>query len=806
MPPFSRITRYVLGELLPPTLLGIGLYSFVLMMNYAFFVAKDAVAKDLDPGTVARLLLYFLPNVLILSIPMGTLLGTLVGVGRLSGDHELVALQAAGGAPMRLVRPVLIHGSLATLASAVVYLCLQPAANDRLYTLKSRIATINVASDLRPRVFCSELPGVVLYVDDIPAGSGRMRGVLLYQADDGLGSEQLTIAREGELVPSREPNGAISLELRDGIAHSFKTEAPETYRPTRFGVYQPKPFQPLSYLAPKGGRPRKFVQQMPLRELLREIRRIEDEREPLIREIRRRYAWVELHQRIALPLACLLFALLALPLGVGRGRSGRAAGFALSLAVVLVYWVAFTTMRDQSWFGNLPPGIGVWSGNIAVAAWAAIAYVRFRKTGGARTGFGTVSEGLKKLFPPGGRPLWGFPRNTPRFAPGAGRTGLSSPAPPGTTSSAILSLLDRYVAAVFSRSLLFALGSAYLIFAIVEVKRLLDSLIEHGRPLSMLLEYLKYFGPGVFGTVLPVSCLFASVVTLTVLGRTGELTAAKAAGMSAHRLAAPIFAMTAALGAALFFVDENVSPFTNRKAQEVRDRIEGRSPRTYGMLPGGRWAFGRGGLLYHYRLYDPATKTFQGLSVYRVDFSRPSILEHRFAESARWDGSGWIVERGWSRTFPEDLSGGGGYERFGTARFEGLDPPDHFARTEKLSLAGDDLSEQTPLADLNRQIAWLEGSGYDTTRLRVAFHSRIARPVTPLVMSLLGIPFALYAGRRGSLYGIGIALALVIAYWAAFAAFTALGAESFLPPVVAAWGANLLFGVVGGTLLLYVRT
>ncbi len=809
----SRLSRYVLRELLPPTLLGLALYTFVLMMNWAFFVAKDAIAKDLDAPTVGRLLLLFVPQALILSIPMATLLGTLVGVGRLSADHEVVAVQAAGLGPSFFVFPIFVHGAAAAILSAWVYTSLQPAAHYALQALKRQVATINLASNLMPRVFYDDLPGAVLYVDEIPAGGGgRLEGVLLYQADDGHGYEQLTLAREGRLYPSRNEGGAIEIDLRNGVAHSFKATAPETYRPSRFGAYHPKPFEPPAYLAAtRGAAIPKQVHQMTHTELLREIRRATQEKEPVLKQIRGRYAWVELHQRIALPLACLLFALLALPLGLGTVRSGRAAGFALSLAVVLVYWFAFTTGKSQALYGRLPASLGVWSGNLAVALWAIVAYARLRRVAPRPAGSAvfTLVRASSRLLLQRVRQRLASPQAPPTClgTDSSPSSPSSSPVmPPAHPTTGFVALVDRYVGTLYIRSFVFSLLSVYLVFTIVELKGLLDDVVLHHRPLSMVLDYLKYFGPGKLGMVLPISCLVGGIVTLTLLGRAGEMTAAKAAGMSAHRVAAPILVLTSLLCIVSFFVEDQIAPVTSRKAQEVRDRIEGRTPRTYGMPPGGRWTFGGDGRLYHYRLYDPATHTFQGLSAYQVDLETPRILEHRFAELARWNGRLWVAERGWSRTFPDDLTAGGGYERFDRAEFRGLDPPENFARTETLSVGGSDLPEQMPLADLHRQILWLEGSGYDTTRLRMAFHAKLARLVTPLVMVLLGIPFALYVGRRGSLYGIGVALALVIVYWAAFAAFNALGLEAFLPPLLAAWAPNVVFGFLGSYLLLYVRT
>ena len=86
------------------------------------------------------------------------------------------------------------------------------------------------------------------------------------------------------------------------------------------------------------------------------------------------------------------------------------------------------------------------------------------------------------------------------------------------------------------------------------------------------------------------------------------------------------------------------------------------------------------------------------------------------------------------------------------------------------------------------------------------YHSKFAFPFAPLVMVLLGLPFAFKVGRRGSLYGVGVALLLVLVYWATLATFNALGLERILDPVIAAWTPNILFGLIGTYLMLYIKT
>ena len=74
------------------------------------------------------------------------------------------------------------------------------------------------------------------------------------------------------------------------------------------------------------------------------------------------------------------------------------------------------------------------------------------------------------------------------------------------------------------------------------------------------------------------------------------------------------------------------------------------------------------------------------------------------------------------------------------------------------------------------------------------------------MVALLGIPFSLSMGRKGALSGIAVSIAIAIVYWSVSSLFEAMGNLSQLPPIVAAWSPDVLFGLVGAYLLLRVRT
>jgi LPS export ABC transporter permease LptG len=344
-----------------------------------------------------------------------------------------------------------------------------------------------------------------------------------------------------------------------------------------------------------------------------------------------------------------------------------------------------------------------------------------------------------------------------------------------------------------------------MVYAIVELKYLLDGAIENRQPLTLIFQYFQYLTPGMFNLILPISCLLGSVIAFTLMARSGELTAVLSSGVSLRRATVPVVLITLILCGVLFLVQNDVAPVTNQKAQQLKDQILDRAPRTYGVSAGGRWTLGSEGRLYHYRHYDTETPTFQGLSVFTIDRETPAIVDHRFGENARWENGRWILGPGWHLAFDSGAESQSFEETADGTPVE-LDPPENFGRKERTLAARGDYLAQLNLSELRDQIESLRASGYDTTRLEVDYQGKIAHPLTPFVIVLLGLPFAFRIGRRGSMYGIGVALLLVIVYWSVMAVFLALGHESLLPPILAAWAPNVLFSILGLYMILHIRT
>jgi lipopolysaccharide export LptBFGC system permease protein LptF len=197
---------------------------------------------------------------------------------------------------------------------------------------------------------------------------------------------------------------------------------------------------------------------------------------------------------------------------------------------------------------------------------------------------------------------------------------------------------------------------------------------------------------------------------------------------------------------------------------------------------------GSDGKFYNYDYLErngPAV-TFYGLSVFDVNERAWELNNRLYAGRALWNGVSYSLERAWRRSFRPlkftNLAEG--------TRTREIDPPHYFNQENRES-------ETLSFVELRTQIHALERLGLDVTTLRVELHRKLAFPMVSLVMTLLGIPFAFVVSRRGALYGVAASLVLAIVYWAFIAIFEALGNYAVLPPALAAWAPNLLFGATG---------
>jgi LPS export ABC transporter permease LptG len=361
-------------------------------------------------------------------------------------------------------------------------------------------------------------------------------------------------------------------------------------------------------------------------------------------------------------------------------------------------------------------------------------------------------------------------------------------------------ILDDYVLRDFLLYL-FMIGGAFvtllLVFTLFE---LLGDILRNGISVltvgAYLLNVTPYF---LYYPITPMSMLLAVLITFGLLQRSNEITAIKATGISLYRVIVPVLFASALVAGVLFASDQLYLPYTNKRQDELRNRIKGKPAQTY-LRPDRKWIFGQHFDIYYYQLFDPDRDAFGGVTVFQFDPKTFEITHRITAERAHWSApmSRWVYEQGWERS----LNGSAieNYRRFDAATFPQLtEAPAYFKKEVKQS-------SEMNYDELRRYIHDLEQSGFDVVRLRVQLHKKIAYPLITLVMAVLAIPFDLSAGKRGALASVATAVGIGVFYWTISGLFEAMGNLSQLPPAVAAWSPNLVFAFIGGYLILRMPT
>jgi lipopolysaccharide export LptBFGC system permease protein LptF len=225
------LDRYVLREILPPFLLGLVVFTFVLEIPPIITQGEKLIAKGASWEVVSRILVTLLPQALGITIPVALLIGILIAFGRLSGDREAVALQACGVNLARLLRPVGLLALLAWAATSYIMIVAVPDANQAFRELTFKVVSTRAESEVKPRVFFEDFPNIVLYVREVTTGVG-WTDVLVADTSSADGPT-IYLARRGRVLLDATRR-TVQMVLEDGTTHSVGLQQPDRYQVTRF--------------------------------------------------------------------------------------------------------------------------------------------------------------------------------------------------------------------------------------------------------------------------------------------------------------------------------------------------------------------------------------------------------------------------------------------------------------------------------------------------------------------------------------------------------------------------------------------
>jgi LPS export ABC transporter permease LptF/LPS export ABC transporter permease LptG len=764
------LDRYIVREVFRHAVLGLIVFTFVLFVPKLVRLMELFVRHSGSGNQIFKLFVCLFPGIFIFTIPMAVLIGVLLGLGRMSADSEIIALTALGIGRRRILLPVGVIALIGAALTLVMSLWLSPLALRTLRTIEADLIASQISFQVQPRIFDERFPRMVLYVNDVAASGTQWHGVFLAETGGENGS-RLTLA-ENAIVIAEPKQGKLELHLQGGTTHEFSRSDADHYSVTAFGqsdwpieVNGLVPAQPRHLSNPE-----------------RSVRSLLEDNGPGWRDAR-----VELHGRFAFPVACFVFALIAVPIGAQPRRGGRAAGSLIAVILIASYYLLFVMGAGLARQGSVSPATGIWISNIVLALLGISMLPRMEQ-------FRGESRWLRPL---------GYFRSRMRLlrrrkAQLRARAGVAKPANGDAglqevgvrDGSSFPRLMDLYILRRFFLYFALLMGTFVFLFETFTFFELLDDIARHRVPFLIVVNYFRYLAPYLMYQLAPLGALVAVLVTLGIMSKNNEIVAIKASGISLYRLAVPLLLAGAALAATMVVLDDTYLPYANQRQDALRNLIKGRPPQTYTRPQ--RWIFGEDNKIYNYDVFDPAQNLFGGLSVLEIDPGTFQLRRRVFASRARWSHSQkvWVLEGGWVRDFSD-----GSIVRYEplppvTSLPELTEPPGYFNREVRQAF-------QMSWRELSAYIDGLHHAGFDVAALTVQWQKKIAYPLMAPVSMLLAIPFAFLVGTRGALGGVALGVAIGITYWAMAALLEAMGGVGQLPPLLAGWSPDIVFFFLG---------
>ncbi len=349
----KKIFLYIVQEISTPLGMGLTVFTFILLIGRIFKLSDLVINKGVHLFDVLKLFVYILPNFLIFTIPMAFLLGVLLAFGRLSSDYELTAMKASGISLFQLMPPVITVSLLCYIVAAFMAIYALPWGSRSFRNTLYQIARTKAHVEFKPRVFNDSFSGLVFYAEGMNPRGDRMEGVLIQDERDREKS-QVILSRVAQLASDPE-RGEVILVLKDGSIH-IKDEGRGFYRKIDFDYYHMR--IDIEESLGGGRRIRTKDSEKSIGELKEEIEQKKAHGEDYIHE------QVVVHEKYAIPFACIVFGLLGIPLGALPPRSGRSYSLVKSLAIIMAYYILMTAMEVLAERGMLPPWLATWIPNV----------------------------------------------------------------------------------------------------------------------------------------------------------------------------------------------------------------------------------------------------------------------------------------------------------------------------------------------------------------------------------------------------------------------------------------------------------
>src|SRR5271157_4431860 len=517
------LTRYILREVVSHALIGAAVFTFVLFTRDLGRILELVVRNSAPLPSVAEIFFFTVPVALTYTIPMGVLVGILIGLSRLAADSEITAMRASGLGVWTFLRVISMFVVVAWLLALANSVYLAPRSLAALGKLQDNLKSSQASFEVQPRVFYEGFPKIILYVQDVKAMSGGAlwKGVFLADLTDPS-APRISLAREGLLVS--QGSDTLDLHLTNGSTHESDPKNPDQYQISTFETTD----IPIQIPASQNSQEHEptSLAEIKFADLLRVA--------PTADPVTRRWHLIEYHRRLALPTACIVLALVGIPLGLSSKKGGKSSGFVVTILLVFLYYSISLIGVSFARQGRLSPAAGVWLADFVFLAGGVFLLWQSERRPIELTA-------LRSWF----RDSW-FRDSWLRASKFTSSTSSQPALQPNGESSrpalreGILShesrrrrlfnlhfptILDDYVLRDFALYFAMIVAAFLLLLLVFTLFELLSDILRNQVSPLTVGEYLLNVAPYFLYSTTPLSMLLAVLVTFGLLQRSNEITA-----------------------------------------------------------------------------------------------------------------------------------------------------------------------------------------------------------------------------------------------------------------------------------------
>ncbi|MFZ4795435.1 MAG: LptF/LptG family permease, partial [Blastocatellia bacterium] len=756
-------------------------------------------------------LLSLLPGIVVITLPVALVLGTVITCSRQSTDNELTVAQACGIDQRVLGLPFLALGLAGTLLSIYLTSDVAPRSLRQLKALRSRILLQEATLQIKPHIFITTFPNILLYVQDVDERTGDWLGVFILQQDENKRQTRLLTAERGRLRITSAPRFSLEAELIRGVSYetaeagltgSVRPE-PDAKPVTKSEIETASDFQKASIkLTDRGANGDELLEsagtisEMTLPQLDRMSRRGATAKDRL-------KARVEWHKRLAFPFACLTLTYITFLVALrGRRFSTRPRTVVAILFVALAYYLVLVAGQNLASAETLPVWLGVWLSNILL-----VAYILLASLASGRRSRLAQSAPVRYLIDRQLRPILArWSRLQQKLRPGrlappepADPAGPASPADFAAVPSdarglrfSLINLINYLIISEIAKYFLLALLALVITSITFTLFDLIPAISKSDASAGYAVSYLAYLAPQLAYYVAPFAIMVAILAGCSVLARSNQFVVLSAVGQGKSRIALAILATTIFLGFGLWFLSEQLLPITNREQDFRYHRIKNKQLEQTTIAFGRKWVFGRNRTFYSYQRIE-ADNTLRNATVYQLSADR-QLLERSyiFGSARQVDSNHWRLVDGRTEVIRPDLT---------IDRLNANETPLTLDIEDGVGIFRRTVNESTKMStgELHDYIDQLHGVGIASTEMELDLQKRIAFPFSCLTLGILAIPFATTrrARRSSPILSVAIGVGISLILWLLMTVFEAAGKQESLPVTVAIWGPQVLFLAIG---------